>query len=263
LPTTPPHTREPISKKLRFEVFKRDSFRCQYCGAAAPEAVLVIDHVTPVVNGGKSDILNLITSCDPCNAGKGKRLLSDNTAITKQLDQLKELNERREQLDMLIQWREELGNLKEETLSRIAEYWSKHVPGYSLTEHGMRSLRKILHKFELQEVIDAIPIAAEHYLEFDNKGKPIQDSVDLAWNKIQGICHTRRLEKRKPYIRDLYYIRTVLRNRVTVNEDYIMVLLESAVTAGVDVEDLKEEAKRCSSWSAFKRFIEARIDDLT
>ncbi|MBX3302170.1 MAG: HNH endonuclease [Nitrospira sp.] len=103
---------------------------------------MVIDHVTPVVNGGKSDILNLITSCDPCNAGKGKRPLGDSTAITKQLDQLKELNERREQLDMLIQWREELGNLKEETLTRIAEYWSKHVPGYSPTEHGMRSLKK-------------------------------------------------------------------------------------------------------------------------
>src|SRR5262245_38391036 len=35
VPTTPVTiTREPISKKLRFEVFKRDSFRCQYRGAA-------------------------------------------------------------------------------------------------------------------------------------------------------------------------------------------------------------------------------------
>ena len=30
--------REPISKKLRFEVFKRDSFTCQYCGSKAPDA---------------------------------------------------------------------------------------------------------------------------------------------------------------------------------------------------------------------------------
>lgn len=27
--------RESISKKLRFEVFKRDSFTCQYCGASS------------------------------------------------------------------------------------------------------------------------------------------------------------------------------------------------------------------------------------
>ena len=30
--------RKTISKKTRFEVFKRDSFKCQYCGASAPEA---------------------------------------------------------------------------------------------------------------------------------------------------------------------------------------------------------------------------------
>ena len=52
-------TRAYLKKLLRFEVFKRDSFRCQYCGKSAPEVVLEIDHVTPVANGGKSDVLNL------------------------------------------------------------------------------------------------------------------------------------------------------------------------------------------------------------
>jgi hypothetical protein len=163
--------REPVSKKLRFEVFKRDSFRCQYCGKSAPEVVLEIDHVTPVVDGGKSDILNLITSCNPCNAGKGKRPLSDSSAITKQMDQLKELNERREQLEMLIQWKEGLSNLKEESISRLAEYWAKHVPGYSLTESGKRDLKKLMNRFELQEIIDAIPIAADQYSKYDGQGK--------------------------------------------------------------------------------------------
>jgi 5-methylcytosine-specific restriction endonuclease McrA len=30
-------TRKALSKKLRFEVFKRDNFTCQYCGRAAPD----------------------------------------------------------------------------------------------------------------------------------------------------------------------------------------------------------------------------------
>jgi 5-methylcytosine-specific restriction endonuclease McrA len=154
-------TREPISKKLRFEVFKRDSFRCQYCGNSAPGVILEIDHVTPVASGGKSDILNLITSCNPCNSGKGKRSLSDGTAISKQLDQLKELQERREQLDMMIQWKEELSNLKADSLSRVAELWAKRVEGYSLNDNGMRSLRKLASRFELQEIMDAIDIAAD------------------------------------------------------------------------------------------------------
>lgn len=37
--------RQSISKKLRFEVLKRDSFTCQYCGASAPTIILHIDHI--------------------------------------------------------------------------------------------------------------------------------------------------------------------------------------------------------------------------
>jgi len=35
--------RKPLSKKLRFEVFKRDSFACQYCGAKAPDVLLEVE----------------------------------------------------------------------------------------------------------------------------------------------------------------------------------------------------------------------------
>ena len=219
-PDTP--IREPISKKLRFEVFKRDSFRCQYCGSSAPDVLLEVDHLKPVAEGGKSDILNLITSCNPCNSGKGKRSLNDATVINKQLDQLKALNERREQLEMMIQWKEELSSFKEDSLS---QYWSKHVPGYSLTEQGKRDLRKLMDKYELQEILDAIPTAADQYLRYDKNGKLEPSSVDLAFSKIQGVCRTRRLEKKKPYIRDLFYIRAVLRNRGYVNERQVMDLL--------------------------------------
>jgi len=65
-----------ISKKVRFEVFKRDVFVCQYCGAHPPEAILHVDHIDPVVAGGSNDPDNLVTACDSCNQGKGARLLS-------------------------------------------------------------------------------------------------------------------------------------------------------------------------------------------
>ena len=40
--------RKGISKKTRFDVFKRDSFTCQYCGKSAPDVVLQVDHINPV-----------------------------------------------------------------------------------------------------------------------------------------------------------------------------------------------------------------------
>ena len=59
-----------ISKRLRYEVFRRDNHACRYCGAAAPDAKLTIDHVVPVTLGGTDDPANLVTACADCNAGK-------------------------------------------------------------------------------------------------------------------------------------------------------------------------------------------------
>ena len=59
-----------ISKRLRFEVFRRDNHACRYCGAAAPGAKLTIDHVVPTVLGGTDEPSNLVTACGDCNTGK-------------------------------------------------------------------------------------------------------------------------------------------------------------------------------------------------
>lgn len=64
-----------LSKAIRFEVLARDGFRCRYCGAAAPDAVLVVDHVTPVFRGGEDDLSNLVAACTDCNSGKSDREL--------------------------------------------------------------------------------------------------------------------------------------------------------------------------------------------
>jgi len=34
-----------LSKKTRFEFFKRDDFRCAYCGKTPPEITLEVDHI--------------------------------------------------------------------------------------------------------------------------------------------------------------------------------------------------------------------------
>ncbi|MBL6448301.1 HNH endonuclease [Fulvivirga sp. 29W222] len=52
----------------RQNVFKRDSFSCQYCGA---DRDLTLDHVTPRSKGGRSAWNNLVTACKRCNARKG------------------------------------------------------------------------------------------------------------------------------------------------------------------------------------------------
>lgn len=60
----------PVSKRLRFEILRRDNHQCRYCGGRAPEAILTIDHVVPTTLGGSDDPANLVAACKECNAGK-------------------------------------------------------------------------------------------------------------------------------------------------------------------------------------------------
>jgi 5-methylcytosine-specific restriction endonuclease McrA len=55
----------------RFNVFLRDRFTCQYCGARED---LTFDHVIPRSKGGQTTWENVVAACSPCNLRKGDRL---------------------------------------------------------------------------------------------------------------------------------------------------------------------------------------------
>lgn len=55
----------------RFNVFLRDGFACQYCGA---ESDLTFDHLLPRSKGGRTTWENIVTACAPCNLRKGGKL---------------------------------------------------------------------------------------------------------------------------------------------------------------------------------------------
>lgn len=59
-----------VSKRLRYEILRRDNHTCRYCGRTAPDVPLRVDHVVPVALGGTDDPTNLVTACEPCNSGK-------------------------------------------------------------------------------------------------------------------------------------------------------------------------------------------------
>jgi hypothetical protein len=59
-----------VTKRLRYEVLRRDEFTCRYCGASAPDAKLTVDHVIPKALGGADTPDNLVAACVDCNSGK-------------------------------------------------------------------------------------------------------------------------------------------------------------------------------------------------
>ena len=178
--------RKAISKKKRFEVFKRDKFTCQYCGRKAPDVILEVDHIKPVSKGGNNGILNLITSCRDCNRGKGKVLLSINEEVLKQQNQLQDLAEKREQMEMLMQWRNELANFENSQAQELSEYIGK-LTGYVCNDSGKADLKKLIYRFLFPEVVEAIDISFSRYFHTGNTR-----SWEHAFSKIGGVCYNRR-----------------------------------------------------------------------
>ena len=66
-----------VSKRVRFETFKRDNFTCRYCRARPPGVQLQIEHVIARSRGGPDRAENLVTSCSDCNQGKSDRHLDE------------------------------------------------------------------------------------------------------------------------------------------------------------------------------------------
>jgi hypothetical protein len=59
-----------ISKRLRYEILRRDGHHCRYCGLGSDEVTLTVDHVIPTTLGGTDDPSNLVAACRDCNSGK-------------------------------------------------------------------------------------------------------------------------------------------------------------------------------------------------
>ena len=63
--------RNKMSDRIRYEVLKRDGFRCVLCGRTVEDGVkLEVDHILPISKGGLTEMNNLRTLCDQCNGGK-------------------------------------------------------------------------------------------------------------------------------------------------------------------------------------------------
>jgi 5-methylcytosine-specific restriction endonuclease McrA len=60
-------------KFSRVNVYRRDGFSCQYCGAQPGASSLTLDHVLPRARGGRTEWTNIVTACTRCNAAKADR----------------------------------------------------------------------------------------------------------------------------------------------------------------------------------------------
>lgn len=237
--------RKNITKKVRFEIFKRDSFTCQYCGRMAPDVVLEVDHINPVANGGDNDIMNLITSCAECNRGKGAKKLTDKQEIVVQQEQLKELNKKREQMNLMLQWKKELSKLMDEQVDAMDGLLQEK--GRSLTEKGRQDFCGWIKRYGFSDVYDAFEISLQQY------GKE-EDSA--SWSKaieyVPRIINNKRRQSGDPLLSKKFYIRGILRNRdMNYNEKRLWNMLNNVCLNESTCLEVSDIAKTCRNWTSF------------
>ena len=60
----------------RSNIYKRDGYKCVYCGNGTKSA-LTLDHVVPQSKGGRDSWENLVTACQPCNGEKANLTIEE------------------------------------------------------------------------------------------------------------------------------------------------------------------------------------------
>ncbi len=169
--------RKAISKKLRFDVFKRDSFCCQYCGATPPSVILHIDHINPVACGGGNDIDNLITACEPCNLGKSATPLTDIPKTLK--DRSKDVAEREAQINGYNAILQEKANRIESECWDVAAALSGKDWVESYNRKRLQSIKVFLDRLSVVEVVEAANLTFSKFPNFES---------DRSFRYFCGIC---------------------------------------------------------------------------
>lgn len=242
--------RKAISKTVRFEVFKRDSFACQYCGSAAPNALLRIDHIHPVAKGGTDDITNLITACQDCNAGKSDKLLSDKSALEKQRRELELLQERREQLDMMRQWRDSCASVKDEEVKLVESVFVEEF-AMGFAEPFAKKVRKMIREYSLGVVLEASQKCCEYY-----------EDCEIAMTRLKTFCQSAIADKELPGSGRIPYIVAVLKNRNISCFYRAADMVRFYLELGGDIQNPVEWAKKCRNWTQFELWMEVATNEL-
>lgn len=108
-----------VPRRLRFEILRRDGYRCRYCGVTSGDTALVVDHVLPESLGGATEAANLVTACAPCNSGKGS--VAPDQPVVEEVAHDAERWTRA--VELVARWRSEHYGLIANGIARVDDAW--------------------------------------------------------------------------------------------------------------------------------------------
>ncbi len=151
-----------LSKKLRFEVFKRDGFACQYCGRTPPSAILEVDHFIAVSAGGSDSEDNLLTACFDCNRGKGARpaTIGPRESLADREAQIRESEEQIKAYRAALRSQQ---RRQARAVKAVEKAFTAMTEGGTFTNHGRTSIEVWLRSWTQEDLTEAFRIALHKF----------------------------------------------------------------------------------------------------
>jgi len=160
---------------------------------------------------------------------------------------LESLQERKNQIEMICQWRAELRGLDDIIKEALATEFNSAF-GYVPAAESVLELYRVYKKHDLQEASDCIATAGDLYSHLDET-----DAV----KKVGGIAVCRERERARPGSGRLSYILAILRNRFeNVKPRTFFAIMNEALEQNICMESVERSAKECNTWYQFKVSIE-------
>jgi hypothetical protein len=167
-------------------------------------------------------------------------LLDDRKAVEIQREQLAAIEERREQLKMMLDWRVECAGFEAEQVDAVNTMIQMRFERI-LSPQGRLDVSALIKKFGMSLVLDSTQAACDYYKD-----------ADTAIGKIGGICVCKKRDAENPGMGKFSYIRAILKNRCGyVNEGSLKEMMQDAFAIGLSPEPLIEIAKQSKSFTQF------------
>jgi hypothetical protein len=228
---------DPEYKRIKYEIFEKDAFKCQFCGTGTPNVTLQLVRIQDAQQNDEwLDLAFLSTSCKICEKKKsGVEEKSPNNYMS-----IDELEERLQQLKMLINWRKGMLNIRKQQLANLISYWENKIPDFETNNDQKKYLAAYISKYSSDEIRSAMDMAVDKFIKFSDDGTLDKNSILTAFSKIPEICQTKT---------------EIVNTHETDGLQRIHNQLEQGISGFFD-------SNRASQWLNYARSWEVPIDDL-
>ncbi|MBN1406916.1 MAG: hypothetical protein JW956_03965 [Calditrichaceae bacterium] len=251
---------DPEYKRIKYEIFEKDSFKCQSCGMGAPVVTLQLIRIQDTLQNDKwLDTAFLSTSCKICEKKKSG---ADEKNMQNVFMSIDELEERLQQLKMLINWRKGMLNIRKQQLNKIIIYWEHKIAGFETSNAQKKYLAAYISKYSCDEIQSAMDMAIDKFIKYDDDGNLDQSSILTAFSKIPEICQTKTEIINAHESDGLQRIHNQLKQTINgfFDPNRASQWLNYARSWEVPIDDLFKMASSVKSWTEFSIQVDKMVE---